>query len=293
MWRPFLGGKLLDNLCGKEPCCDGHWPERWLGSTVAGSDRKGISLLEDGRPLTAIAPEEPSVLFKLIDSCTRLMIQVHPNDAQAQRWFDQPNGKTECWYILNTRPVNGVEPFVFLGFKEGITRELWQECFETQDVARMEACLNRVPVKPGDCFYVPAGVPHAMGSGVFFAEVQQPSDLVFRTERISPAGEPLTDQQLHMHAGVEAMFDCFTYTASDPESFRIEPKEEYLIHIPPFGLMEPVAGKCYPVDRAVVLVVVSGKGFLNGQPIQKGDEYFLTEPYCLEGDAQALAFLVS
>jgi mannose-6-phosphate isomerase len=37
--------------------------------------------------------------------------------------------------------------------------------------------LNELTVGPGDCFFVPAGLPHAIGEGVFLLEVQEPSDL--------------------------------------------------------------------------------------------------------------------
>jgi mannose-6-phosphate isomerase len=32
-------------------------------------------------------------------------------------------------------------------------------------------------VEPGDCIFVPAGIPHAIGEGVFLVEIQEPSDL--------------------------------------------------------------------------------------------------------------------
>lgn len=41
----------------------------------------------------------------------------------------------------------------------------------------MLAALNELTVGPGDCFFVPAGLPHAIGEGVFLVELQEPSDL--------------------------------------------------------------------------------------------------------------------
>jgi mannose-6-phosphate isomerase len=37
--------------------------------------------------------------------------------------------------------------------------------------------MHRVDVAPGDAVLVPAGVPHAIGAGVFLVEVQEPEDL--------------------------------------------------------------------------------------------------------------------
>ena len=44
VYRPFLGGKMLDELSGTEPASDGHYPERWICSTTAASDGTGISV---------------------------------------------------------------------------------------------------------------------------------------------------------------------------------------------------------------------------------------------------------
>ena len=52
MWRPFLGGKMLDELSEIVPATDGHYPERWICSTTAASDGTGISITQDGRRLT-------------------------------------------------------------------------------------------------------------------------------------------------------------------------------------------------------------------------------------------------
>lgn len=48
VYRPFLGGKMLDELSGTEPASDGHYPERWICSTTAASDGTGISVTTDG-----------------------------------------------------------------------------------------------------------------------------------------------------------------------------------------------------------------------------------------------------
>ena len=40
--------------------------------------------------------------------------------------------------------------------------------------------LQKVPVKAGDFFYVPAGTLHALGEGVLTLETQQSSDVTYR-----------------------------------------------------------------------------------------------------------------
>ena len=165
VYRPFLGGKMLDELSGTEPASDGHYPERWICSTTAASDGTGISVTTDGKLLTEYVKEPLPVLVKLLDSYSRLMIQVHPDDARAAKYFHSDKGKAESWHILGTRTIHGEEPYVYLGFKKGITKEKWRLLYEKQDVKGMEECLHKIPVKSGDTFFVPGGVPHAMGRG--------------------------------------------------------------------------------------------------------------------------------
>ena len=164
VYRPFLGGKMLDELSGTEPASDGHYPERWICSTTAASDGTGISVTTDGKLLTEYVKEPLPVLVKLLDSYSRLMIQVHPDDARAAKYFHSDKGKAESWHILGTRTIHGEEPYVYLGFKKGITKEKWRLLYEKQDVKGMEECLHKIPVKSGDTFFVPGGVPHAMGT---------------------------------------------------------------------------------------------------------------------------------
>jgi mannose-6-phosphate isomerase len=58
------------------------------------------------------------LLAKYIFTSERLSIQVHPSDQQA-RARGLPQGKSECWYILDT------EPGATLGL--GLTREVGKE----------------------------------------------------------------------------------------------------------------------------------------------------------------------
>ncbi len=101
----------------------------------------------DGKLLTEYVKEPLPVLVKLLDSYSRLMIQVHPDDARAAKYFHSDKGKAESWHILGTRTIHGEEPYVYLGFKKGITKEKWRLLYEKQDVKGMEECLHKIPVK--------------------------------------------------------------------------------------------------------------------------------------------------
>lgn len=53
---------------------------------------------------------------------------------------------------------------------------------ESQDKERMDSCFEKIPVKPGEVWYIPGGMPHAIGEGITMLEIMEPSDLVVRCE---------------------------------------------------------------------------------------------------------------
>jgi mannose-6-phosphate isomerase len=112
------------------------------------------------------------LLVKYIFTSERLSIQVHPNDQQAsQRGL--PQGKNECWYILDA------EPDAALGL--GLKRELSPDALRTAALdGSLEELIDWRPVRPGDFFYVPAGTIHAIGAGISLLEFQQNADVTYR-----------------------------------------------------------------------------------------------------------------
>ena len=255
--RFYTGGRLLDEWQGLTPKPDGHLSEEFLVSTVEYIGTGNPP--EKGRSQVFITETETKSLYNLIsenpmaylgdrymslcqghagvqlrvgDSTSRLIIQCHPSNNQAITFFNSPFGKTEAWYIANTREINGEPAHVYCGFKQGITKEKWRELFRKQDSFGMLDCLHRFEVKPGDCFLVRAGTPHAIGSGCLFIELHQPCDITLRTER-NHTPHPLTDEQIHYGPGFDVLFECFDYTGRDREQTLTEifmqPKEESVL----------------------------------------------------------------
>ncbi|MBR4887904.1 MAG: class I mannose-6-phosphate isomerase, partial [Clostridia bacterium] len=237
-WRTYMGGKLIARLHGEE-AEDSHFPEEWLLSVVraanAGREEivEGLSETADGRYLKDLIESDPAgmlgerhaarwgeatgVLAKILDAAERLGVQVHPTREKAQALFHSPFGKTESWYIIDTRTIDGEESCIYLGFKEGITREHWEELFHRQDVAGMLDCLHRFPVKKGDVFLVTGGTPHAIGRGCLLVEIQEPTDYTINTERYSLSGVERSDSTMHRGLGFEKMFECFDYLGRSME----------------------------------------------------------------------------
>jgi mannose-6-phosphate isomerase len=169
---------------------DAYAPEEWIASVTSpfGEPGVGISVLPDGTPLTDAINADPeawfgrrhvekfgsdvAVLIKLLDAGERLPVHFHPDDDFARAHLGSPHGKTEAWVILDATPG----ALVHVGFKETVDDELVAEWVKAQDAAAMLEALRPYPVSRGATVFVPAGTPHAIGEGIFLAELQQPTD---------------------------------------------------------------------------------------------------------------------
>ena len=280
VWRCYLGGVLLDRFVGNSESGDDYFPEDWLASTTRalngehsqGPD-EGLSRvqLDDGSagPLLAEAiasdpegflgvrgevPEDGvGVLCKYLDSAVRLPIQCHPDRAFAREHYDSEHGKTESWIVLDSREIDGQEPYLLMGFKPGISREDFARAVREQDIPAMEAMLHSAPVRKDDVWFIPGRFPHAIGPGAFILEVQEPSDWVVQPERFC-AGTELTDANMWGPLDPETGLDCFDYRGEELDAIS-----ERLLLQPAVtqktdgGTLESVIGPavtdCFCVDR--------------------------------------------
>ena len=166
-------------------------PEEWIGSVTTrfGEAEQGLSKLPDGTFLKEAIASDPirwlgeehiayfglsiEILVKLLDPDQRLPVHFHPNKAFAKEHLGLDHGKTEAWIILEAPPGAGVG----LGFKERANKAELLELVRNQDSQALLASLRRTEVAAGDAILVPAGVPHAIDSGIFVLELQEPTDL--------------------------------------------------------------------------------------------------------------------
>ena len=104
-----------------------------------------------------------------------LSLQVHPNDAQAARFENEPRGKEEAWLVLAPAEQDAE---IILGLQPGATVADVEAALA--EPARWERILRRVPVRAGAILHIPPGTVHAIGPGVTLYEVQQNSDITYR-----------------------------------------------------------------------------------------------------------------
>ncbi len=135
------------------------------------------------------------VLIKLIDAKNDLSVQVHPDDEYAMA-AEGEYGKTEMWYIIDCEP--GAE--LIYGFREKITREQFRAAIENNTLLDY---VNKVPVKPGDVFFIPSGTLHAIGKGILIAEIQQNSNTTYRVYDYGRLGADGRPRELHIEKAID------------------------------------------------------------------------------------------
>lgn len=301
--RTYLGGGRIDAFCGvAAEVSDGMpRPEDWLASTTQAFngtfeiEGEGLGRLEDGRLVKDAVGPLP-ILVKLLDSDERLVIQAHPTVPCAKRLFNSSVGKTECWYFL---PGAASDACVYLGFKSGVTRQMWREAYESQ--MGLLDMLHRIPVKAGDFVFVDGGVPHAIGGGCFMVELQEPSDLMVVAERFTPSGRRIPDTKLHGGVGWEKMFDVYEYEGCSFENVctkYVRPASSLCDCIcspsltDKFSMWRLYGGRKVCLNGAeAVVVVTDGEGAVNGTCVKRGDRLVVSDEVELSADASVSAIV--
>lgn len=137
------------------------------------------------------------VLIKLIDAKSELSLQVHPGDEYSGRVENQA-GKNEMWYVMDCEP----DSELIIGFKEPLSKEEIRQSILDGTILQR---VNRVKVKPGDCFPIPAGLLHAIGKGIIIAEIQQNSDVTYRVYDYGRKDARGLPRELHIDKAVDVI----------------------------------------------------------------------------------------
>ncbi len=194
------GGDGLAATLGKPAPRDQTIGESWEiydENTVANGVYAGKTIGElrgvMGQSLMGHIPADRAfpLLTKLIDAREALSVQVHPDDALAQQLEGQPNGKTECWYVIDAKP--GAE--LTYGFSRDSNPDEYERLVKE---GKLDQILRQLRVKAGDVVYIPAGTVHAIGAGIIVYELQQTSDVTYRIydwNRKDAQGKP---RELHV-----------------------------------------------------------------------------------------------
>ena len=236
--------------------------------------------------------DEFPLLIKFIDARQDLSIQVHPNDEIAHKQ-GKPRGKTEMWYLMESEP--GAR--LYSGLKKQITPDQYKEMVDNDTICD---ALAQYEVKEGDCFFLPAGRIHAIGSGCFLAEIQQTSDVTYRIYDYKRKDKNGNYRELHTKLAAESINYQVENDYRTHYVGRLN-KGVSLVQCPYFctavyDLNEPMTLDYSELDSFVILIGLKGEGKItdnegNEVSIMAGDTLLIpatTETLSVSGTVKFL-----
>lgn len=234
------------------------------------------------------------LLIKLIDAHDDISVQVHPDDSYAFE-HEGEYGKMEMWYILDAAP----DAEIIYGFKHEISRE---ECRRRIEENTLLDVVRRVKVQAGDAVVIPAGTVHAIGRGIFLAEIQQNSDTTYRVYDYARRGSDGKLRDLHIEKALDVLsFVPSPCSVSRGEKLAIFAEYEVTVaartelfsvyHFALHGRCHLQAGRA-SFQSLVVLAGTMELSWAGGEEIlEKGDSYFIPAnfgDYMLRGEGSFL-----
>ncbi|WP_045512934.1 mannose-6-phosphate isomerase, class I [Bacillus amyloliquefaciens] len=227
------------------------------------------------------------LLTKILDADMDLSVQVHPNDAYAHRHENGELGKTECWYVLDCQK----DAELILGHRAQ-TKEEFVRLIERNE---WDHLLRRIPIKPGDFFYVPSGTLHALCEGTLVLEIQQSSDATYRLYDYDRTDENGNKRELHLQKAIDVT--DIPHTDQNVKSTKHQIGDALitiLAETPFFSIYKwNVSGKAsFPAPgRYLLASVIKGRGKLDGCSIQKGGHFIVPADFgdfVIEGDCEVI-----
>jgi len=195
------------------------------------------------------------LLIKFLDAEDVLSVQVHP-DPETCRRMGKGDPKTECWYILSAAPG----AVLYKGLKKGVTRDAFASAAQAGTAADL---LEKVPVEPGQCHFLPAGTAHSIGAGIIVAEVQTPSDTTYRVfdwNRVDQTGK---GRELHIEEALESIhFDVSGLDLPVTTMGRLVQSRHFTIDK---GHQAKSCEVLLSPSKMKTLIIISGCGVVKGE----------------------------
>ena len=219
------------------------------------------------------------MLAKIIDAKDDLSVQIHPDDQYAKQ-FNQL-GKTECWYILDTKNNNeivlGHNAKSLEAFKDTIAQQQWDQL------------LKKQPIKKDNFIYVPAKKIHAIKANTLIYELQQSSDITYRVydyDRLDNGQK----RELHL----DHVFNLIETPDQDLAPEKISNLADYLVANEQFYLkvIDNDQTNQYQFKDAkwIQLSVIEGSGKINNLAAKKFDSFLIANnnDVIIEGKCKCL-----
>lgn len=254
----------------------------------------GECTFEDGTPLSSVPAEQlgenckdfPTfpVLVKLIDANAKLSVQVHPNDEYALS-HENSLGKTEMWYIVDADDGAGI----YLGFKKDISREQFEKAIKDHTLTDL---LNFIPVKKGECYFIPSRTIHAICEGCLICEIQQNSNITYRVYDYGRIDKNGKERELH----IEKALDVTNTSKYEPMTLSCETKNGKLLGISRFftaTYISSCAEMSIDNDKRSFrcITCLDGEGYVGDIKVVRGDSVFIPADFgevVIKGDMSAV-----
>ncbi len=214
------------------------------------------------------------LLVKIIDAKADLSIQVHPDDAYAEKNENGALGKTECWYILDCDE----DAKIVIGHTAKDKAELRRMIEEN----RWEELISVRPIKKGDFFQIEPGTVHAIKAGTLILETQQSSDITYRLYDYGRLqnGKP---RELHIEKSIDVIECPHQDRTAGSEITMAEAATVQRMVTCPFYTVKKISVDgvaTLPMEGEYQLFsVMEGNGTLDDVPVKKGDHFLLPSGY--------------
>lgn len=136
------------------------------------------------------------LLIKFLEVTKELSVQVHPHDDYA-KIHEGDLGKTECWYILETKKKGSI--IYGHRFKSKV------EFLQAVEKKQIREYLVNVPIQSDQTILVPSRTLHALLSGTVLIEVQQTSDVTYRIYDWDRVDKNRNSRELHIEKAADVL----------------------------------------------------------------------------------------
>ncbi len=210
------------------------------------------------------------LLFKYLDACDNLSVQVHPSNEIAQKKH-QCDGKTEMWYVVSASD----NAQIIAGVKDNIELKDIKQSIEKNTI---EDLLHFHDAKQGDVFHITEGIIHALGKGTIVAEIQQSSDITYRVYDYNRKDQHGKSRDLHINDALDCIvLNDVNKTHADFSETDIQ---QELVNCPFFttnllSIIQPTSFNYQAIDSFVVYMSIEGdyvvETSFSSLDVKKGD----------------------
>lgn len=217
-------------------------------------------------------PDEFPLLAKFIDAAAPLSVQVHPC-------------KTEMWYIIDA--ARGSK--LVYGLSDEASPETFAAALSSGDRRSIENCLHYVTVHPGEVYFIPSGLVHALGEGIIVAEIQQNNDTTYRLWDYGRTDENGNGRELHTEQGLEVLRKTPESKIYAQRFVRGRITERTLVNCEQFCVERHTVRTNLTQENknCTHILCIDGNGEISGVPFRAGESIFIPrgiESYSIKAD---------